>query len=89
MWWSNFGYSVPLVRKVAMRLLAQQASSGAAERVNSEMGWIKNKKSNRFGDDTFERVAWCHHNLRLRRKFYTDTDATEVLYVSVELYMMI
>ena len=68
-----------------MRLLAQQASSGAAERVNSEMGWIKNKKSNSFGDDTFERVAWCHHNLRLRRKFYTDTDASDGRYCMYQL----
>ena len=67
-----------MVRKVAMRLLAQQASSGAAERLNSEMAWIKDNKSNTLGDENFERVTWCHHNLRLKRKFYDDTDTDEV-----------
>ena len=67
-----------MVRKVAVRLLAQQASSGAAERLNSEMVWIKDNKSNGLGDENFERIAWCHHNFRLKRKFYDDTDTGEV-----------
>ena len=51
-----------------MRLLAQQASSSASERINSEMGWIKNDKANTMGSKTLENVTWVHHNLRLLNK---------------------
>ena len=80
-WWFEYGHSVPLVRKLGMRLMAQQASAGGAERVNSEMGWIKNKKSNSLGDENFEKITWVHHNLRLRRKFHENFE--EVLYVRI------
>lgn len=42
--WSQRGHPFPELRQLAMRLLAQQASSSASERINSEMGWIKNDK---------------------------------------------
>ena len=58
LWWDRYGIRVPVLRDVARKLLAQQAGSGAAERVNSEMGFIKNRRSNRMNDPTFERLEW-------------------------------
>ena len=77
LWWDRYGIRVPVLRDVARRLLAQQAGSGAAERVNSEMSFIKNRRSNRMNDPTFERLEWIHHNLRLRRKYYNETCCEE------------
>ena len=85
LWWDRYGIRVPVLRDVARRLLAQQAGSGAAERVNSEMGFIKNRRSNRMNDPTFERLEWIHHNLRLRRKYYNETCCEEV-WIVIEDY---
>ena len=63
--WNSKGYLFPKLRVVAMRLLAQQASSSASERVNSEMGWLMDDKSNRMSQTTLDNITWVHHNLRL------------------------
>ena len=63
--WNSKGYSFPKLRPLAMRLLAQQASSSASERVNSEMGWLMDDKSNALGQTNLENITWVHHNLRL------------------------
>ena len=63
--WNSKGYLFPKLRVVAMRLLAQQASSSASERVNSEMGWLMDDKSNSLSQAYLENITWVHHNLRL------------------------
>ena len=63
--WNSKAYSFPKLRPLAMRLLAQQASSSASERVNSEMGWLMDDKSNALGQTNLENITWVHHNLRL------------------------
>ena len=71
--WSNKGYAFPKLRIVAMRLLAQQASSSASERINSEMGWLMDDKSNSLGHDNLQNITWVHHNLRLLNKMQDPT----------------
>ena len=59
--------------------MAQQASSSSAERINSEMGWLKDNKSNSLGHDNLKVIEFCHHNLRLVRKIVDAKDEPTVI----------
>lgn len=63
-WWRTYGAMVPELQEVAMRVLAQPASSSASERVNSEAGHIKSIKRSRMKTETMQQKLCIYHNLR-------------------------
>ena len=63
--------------KVAIRVLAQVASSCSCERLNSEADYIKPLKANRYFQANFERQIHVHHNLNVLDNI-TKMDYSEV-----------
>ena len=63
--WSLNGYEKPDLKRVAIRVLAQVASSCSCERLNNEADHIKPLKANRYNQANFERHIHVHHNLHV------------------------
>lgn len=74
-WWNMYGGSVPELQKVAMRVLAQVASAGAAERNWSDFDFIHNKKRNRLGADKAKKLVKVFSNLRMLKNMDKKTAA--------------
>ncbi|MCO5594444.1 hypothetical protein L7F22_048474 [Adiantum nelumboides] len=64
-WWDSFGYGHRSLQKVAMRLLAQDCSSGACERSWSSYSLIHTKIRNRLSTKQLERLVYCRSNMRM------------------------
>lgn len=67
-WWEMYGYAAPRLQEVATKVLSQPSSIGSAERNWSSYDFIHNKKRNRLGAKTAEKLVYCHSNLRLKEK---------------------
>ena len=63
-WWDQNGASVPELQAVARMVLAQPASASICERINSEFGFVKDRRRNRLGQDKANKLVGLFHNLR-------------------------
>lgn len=67
-WWEKYGGSCPELQRIAMRVLSQDCSSGAAERNWSLFSSIHTKKRNCLSHAQLRRLVFVNTNLRLLRK---------------------
>ncbi|AQK58065.1 hAT transposon superfamily protein [Zea mays] len=65
MWWGIHGHSAPELKKLALKLLGQPASSSCAERNWSTYGLIHSSLRNRLNPGRAEDLVFTHQNLRL------------------------
>ena len=66
-WWENFGYALETLQPYALRVLAQDCSSGACERNWSAYSLIHTKIHNKLSTRQLERLIYCHTNLQMMR----------------------
>eukprot|EP00253_Pinus_taeda_P034416 PITA_34416 len=64
-WWKMYGGRVPLLQKLAIRILSQTCSSSGCERNLSVFEKIHNKKSNRLESQRLNNMVYAYYNLRL------------------------
>ena len=70
-WWASWGGTLPELREVTMRALAQPVGGVAGERNWSSYGFIVHKRSarrNRLAVDRARKLVYVHFNVRLLRK---------------------
>ena len=77
-WWESFGYHQPNLQKVALRLLAQDCSSGACERNWSSFSLIHTKIRNKLSTRQLDRLVYCRSNMRMLRAMETMEEARQV-----------
>ena len=77
-WWESFGYSHPHLQRVALRLLAQDCSSGACERNWSSFSLIHTKIRNKLSPRQLERLVYCRSNMRMLRAMQSMEEARQV-----------
>ncbi|XRB25433.1 DUF659 domain-containing protein [Pseudoscourfieldia marina] len=65
LWWKMHGASTPMLRKLAMRVLAQPASSSGCERFNSAGSHIMSVKQASMLTQNMETHLYVYHNLRV------------------------
>ncbi|KAL0217462.1 hypothetical protein RCL1_008043 [Eukaryota sp. TZLM3-RCL] len=65
--WSSNGTVSPL-KKVAVQILGQVASSSSAERDRSAFGYIVNKRRNRLSVDLIKKLVFVFCNLNLKAR---------------------
>ena len=63
--WINHGQSVPLLQKIALKLLNQPASSSCCERNWSTYSFMHSMKRNKLTPERAEDLVFVHSNLRL------------------------
>eukprot|EP00253_Pinus_taeda_P029528 PITA_29528 len=64
-WWKMYGGRVPLLQKLAIRILSQTCSSSGCERNWSVFEKIHNKKRNRLESQRLNDMVYIYYNLRL------------------------
>jgi len=64
-WWANHGQPIPMLQKLALKLLNQPASSSCCERNWSTYSFIHSKKRNKLTPERAEDLVFIHNNLRL------------------------
>ncbi|MCO5566898.1 hypothetical protein L7F22_020581 [Adiantum nelumboides] len=77
-WWESFGFQVPTLRKVALRILAQDCSAGACERNWSAYSLVHTKIRNKLSTRQLERLIYCRSNLRMLRTMHEMPMARQV-----------
>ena len=65
-WWQRYGYGLPELQKVAMRVLGQVVSATAAERNWSVFGHLHTATRNRLTAERATDLTYCFSSLRLR-----------------------
>ncbi|XP_048444125.1 uncharacterized protein LOC125479134 [Pyrus x bretschneideri] len=65
-WWIMYGTNAPTVRKLAIKVLSQTASSSACERNWSTFALIHTKQRNRLGHSRLEKLVYCYYNMKLQ-----------------------
>ena len=65
-WWKFFGYDVPVLQKLAIRILSQTASSSGCERNWSVFERIHTKIRNRLEHQRLNDLVYVHYNLHLQ-----------------------
>nr|VDC96966.1 unnamed protein product [Brassica oleracea] len=69
-WWKFFGYDVPVLQKLAIRILSQTASSSSGCEHNwSVFERIHTKRRNRLKHQRLNDLVYVHYNLRLQDRF--------------------
>lgn len=63
-----YGTDAPNLRKIAMRILSQTASSSGCERNWSTFALIHTKVRNRLNYQKLERLVFAQYNMRLKLK---------------------
>ena len=61
-----FGIQTPTLRKLAMRILSQTASSSACERNWSTFALVHTKQRNRLAYKRLEELVFCSYNMKLQ-----------------------
>ncbi|KAH7282747.1 hypothetical protein KP509_35G045900 [Ceratopteris richardii] len=84
-WWESFGYQMPTLQRCAMRVLAQDCSSGACERNWSAYSLIHTKIHNKLSTKQLERLIYCRSNLRMLRSMHEMPMARQVNVDSLKL----
>ncbi|MCO5597898.1 hypothetical protein L7F22_051983 [Adiantum nelumboides] len=64
-WWEKYGIAAPNLRRIALRVLSQDCSSGPCERNWSTSALFHTKKRNKLSTQQLERLVFCHCNLKL------------------------
>ncbi|WVZ88415.1 hypothetical protein U9M48_034941 [Paspalum notatum var. saurae] len=64
-WWVNHGQPIPMLQKLALKLLNQPASSSCCERNWSTYSFIHSMKRNKLAPERAEDLVFVHNNLRL------------------------
>ena len=77
-WWETFGYILGTLQPLALRVLAQDCSSGACERNWSAYSLIHTKLRNRLSTRQLERLVYCRTNLRMVRAMHDMNSARQV-----------
>lgn len=67
-WWILYGSDAPNLRRIAIRILSQTASSSGCERNWSTFNLIHLKRRNKLGHERLQKLVFVHYNLRLRVK---------------------
>lgn len=65
LWWQQNGGSTPHLQKIAMLVLSQPASASLCERINSEFGFIKDRRRNRLQHARASKLVSMFHNFRM------------------------
>ncbi|XP_059592045.1 uncharacterized protein LOC132253571 [Vitis vinifera] len=65
-WWFMYGNQTPTLRKLAIKVLSQTASSSACERNWSTFALIHTKQRNRLAYSRLEQLVFCYYNMRLK-----------------------
>ncbi|XP_068312542.1 uncharacterized protein [Pyrus communis] len=65
-WWIMYGTDAPTVRKLAIKVLSQTASSSACERSWSTFALIHTKQRNRLAHSRLEKLVYCYNNMKLQ-----------------------
>ncbi|RVW92586.1 hypothetical protein CK203_039385 [Vitis vinifera] len=74
-WWFMYGNQTPTLRKLAIKVLSQTASSTACERNWSTFALIHTKQRNRLAYSRLEQLVFCYYNMRLKlRDMETEND---------------
>jgi hypothetical protein len=63
-WWFTYGSTLPNLRQVALRVLAQPCSSSSAERGHKDLAEVVTKKRTRMGFDNVEANLFIRMNRR-------------------------
>ena len=77
-WWETFGYVLSTLQLLALRVLAQDCSSGACERNWSAYSLVHTKLRNRLSTRQLERLVYCRANLRMVRAMHDMSSARQV-----------
>ena len=77
-WWDNFGFALQSLQPLAVRLLAQDCSSGACERNWSAYSLIHTKIRNRLSTRQLERLVYCRTNLRMMQAILSMSSPKQV-----------
>ncbi|MCO5549218.1 hypothetical protein L7F22_002684 [Adiantum nelumboides] len=64
-WWEKYGIAAPNLRRIALRVLSQDCSSGPCEKNWSTWALFHTKKRNKLSTQQLERQVFCHCNLKL------------------------
>ena len=67
-WWASWGGTLPELRELAMRVLAQLVGAVAGERNCSTYGFIVDKRRRWLSVDRGRKLVYAHFNNRLLRK---------------------
>ncbi|CAL9018889.1 unnamed protein product [Prunus brigantina] len=65
-WWIMYGTDAPIVRKLAIKVLSQTASSSACDRNWSTFALIHTKQRNRLAHSRLEKLVYCYYNMKLQ-----------------------
>ncbi|RVW67646.1 hypothetical protein CK203_063076 [Vitis vinifera] len=65
-WWFMYGNQTPTLRKLAIKVLSQIASSSAYERNWSTFTLIHTRQRNRLAYPRMEQLVFCYYNMRLK-----------------------
>ncbi|KAF1858712.1 hypothetical protein Lal_00044745 [Lupinus albus] len=65
-WWSQFGFSAPMVSQLAIKILSQTTSSSGCERNWSIFGRIHTRKRNKLEHKRLNDLVYVHYNLGLK-----------------------
>ncbi|KAM2071203.1 hypothetical protein ACFXTH_039730 [Malus domestica] len=65
-WWIMYGTDAPTVRKLAIKILSQTASSSACERNWSTFALIHTKQRNKLAHSSLEKLVYCYYNMKLQ-----------------------
>ncbi|KAM2916542.1 hypothetical protein FF1_045441 [Malus domestica] len=65
-WWIMYGTDAPTVRKLAIKVLSQTASSSACERNWNTFALIHTKQRNKLAHNSLEKLVYCYYNMKLQ-----------------------
>ncbi|KAL6321740.1 hypothetical protein AAG906_031255 [Vitis piasezkii] len=78
-WWFMYGHHAPTLRRLAIKVLSQTASSSACERNWSTFALIHTKQRNRLAYPMLQQLVFCYYNMKLKIHYLDLLDiATEV-----------
>ncbi|CAN6878736.1 unnamed protein product [Brassica oleracea] len=84
-WWKLFGCDIPDLRKLAIRILSQTASSSGCERNWSVFERIHTKKRNKLEHQRLNDLVYVHYNLRLQNRLVSCEVYNKYLCVIIHL----
>ena len=65
-WWFMYGNQTPTLRKLAIKVLSQTASSSICERNWSTFALIQTKQKNRLAYPRLEQLVFFYYNMKLK-----------------------
>ena len=65
-WWFMYGNHTSALRKLAIKVLSQTASSSACERNWSTFARIRTKQRNRLAYPRLQQLVFCYYNMKLK-----------------------